>query len=135
MDKEWKKTLFESPTNEFTLNPLGFPLSRTKGAEILGVCFRTWMRWEELAMNIPEYKLQHIQLGNRANQFGVKPPVLPYMVWCCGKVGEIFQNLPHGLSKNWMVQAYIKERQQDFTRDEYQKEQQRFAELVLEETT
>lgn len=132
MDKGWKSTLFQLPQDKFTLNPLGFPVSRTRGSEILGVCFRTWMRWERLAMLIPEYKLQHKRLEKKAAELGIIPPVIPYMVWCVGKIGEIFDGLPHGLAKKWMVEEFVKSQQEQFTRQAYLDEQTRFAERLLE---
>ena len=83
-------------------------------------------------MLIPEYQLQHIRLNKKALELGIVPPIIPYMVWCVGKIGEIFENLPHGLSKKWMVEEYIKNQQEQFTRQAYLNEQERYASMALE---
>ncbi len=83
-------------------------------------------------MLIPEYKLQHIKLKKKSEEFGIVPPIVPYMVWCVGRIGEIFKNLPHGLAKKWMAQEYIKNQQEAFTRAAYLDEQAKFTERLLE---
>ncbi|MBD2771129.1 hypothetical protein [Iningainema tapete] len=85
-------------------------------------------------MLIPEYKLQHIQLKKRAEEAGAVAPIVPYQVWCCGRIGEIFDLLPHGLSKKWMVQEYLKANFEEFTREAYREEQERFTSLIMEAT-
>ncbi|MDJ0678203.1 MAG: hypothetical protein QNJ36_22935 [Calothrix sp. MO_167.B42] len=133
MFKEWRNKLFESPNQEFDLHPLGFPLSLAEGTRILGICYRTWKRWETLAMTIPEYKLQHILMQKRASCFNSTPPIVPYQVWVIGKIGEIYDGLPHGIKKKWMAQEYVNAKKQELTRESYRKEQERFASYTLEE--
>ena len=134
--KEWRKNLFESESGESVesaLNHLGFPLSRNQGIQILGICYRTWQRWEDLAFTIPEYKLQQIKMQKGAGA-NTRIPIAPYQVWVVGKIGEIYCKLPHGTTKRWIAEVYLKARQDEFTRDAYQKDQQRYHSLALETT-
>lgn len=132
MIEQWRNQLFESQNHyEFALNPLGFPLSIAKGTRILGITYRTWKRWEELALLVPEYKLQQIQLQKRASDAKSTSPIVPYMVWVVGKVGEIYDSLPNGMTKRWMAEEWVKANRQDFTREAYQQEQARFTSMAL----
>jgi hypothetical protein len=130
MNQEWRNELFR-PNEESDPNSLGFPLSKAKGIRILKVSYRTWKRWEELAMTIPEYKLQHIQLNKRAEVAGAIAPIVPYQVWVVGKIGEIYSKLPDGLPKKWMAQEYLSSKKDEFTREVYQQEQSRHISLFL----
>ncbi|MEW6496898.1 MAG: hypothetical protein AB1589_30910 [Cyanobacteriota bacterium] len=131
MKKDWRSSLFKPPQDQFSLNSLGFPLSQTKGSQMLGICPRTWRRWESIAVSIPEYKLQQIKLKKIADAAGAIAPIVPYQVWVVGKIGEIFENLPHGLAKKWMAQEYINGKKEEFTREAYQKELTQFLSLAL----
>ncbi|MEA5574068.1 hypothetical protein [Calothrix sp. UHCC 0171] len=141
MIKEWRNQLFHiinpeiniSTSLDVNLHPLGFPLSLAEGTRILGICYRTWKRWETLAIAIPEYKLQQIQMLNRASSFNATPPIVPYQVWVVGKIGEIYQELPHGMGKKWMAQEYLNAKKSEFTREEYRREQERLVSNVLNE--
>jgi hypothetical protein len=135
MIKEWRNQLFHiinpqiniSTSLDVNLHPLGFPLSLAEGTRILGICYRTWKRWETLAATIPEYKLQQIQMLKRASSFNATPPIVPYQVWVVGKIGEIYNGLPNGIQKKWMAQEYLNAKKSEFTREEYRQEQERFA--------
>lgn len=131
MKKDWRSSLFKTPQDQFSLNSLGFPLSQTRGSQILGICPRTWRRWESIAVSIPEYKLQQIKLKKLADAAGAIAPIVPYQVWVVGKIGEVFEELPHGLTKKWLAQEYINGKKEEFTRESYQQEQERYTTLVL----
>jgi hypothetical protein len=133
MIKEWRNQLFHIINPEINLHPLGFPLSLAEGTRILGICYRTWKRWETLATTIPEYKLQQMQMFKRASSFNAISPIVPYQVWVIGKIGEIYQELPHGMEKNWMAQEYLNAKKSEFTREEYRREQERFVSNILNE--
>lgn len=131
MKKDWRSSLFQPHQDEFLLSPLGFPLSQSRGSRILGVCPRTWRRWESIAVSIPEYKLQQIQMKKLAEAAGEIAPIVPYQVWVVGKIGEVFGGLPHGLSKKWIAQSYVNGRKEEFTRVAYQEEQERYTTMAL----
>lgn len=131
MREEWKSELFK-PDSDKTPKQLGFPMSTAHGRRILGICHETWKRWEELALTIPEYKLQQIKLNKMASARGAIAPIVPYQVWVVGKIGEIFQELPHGLPKRWMAQEYLNAKKNEFTREAYQQEQELFTSKILE---
>lgn len=131
MNKEWRNELFESNSGKTQLNSLGFPLSRSKAMRILDIVYRTWLRWEKVAMTIPEYKLQHTQLKNRTEIYGGKPPVTPYQTWVIGKIGEIYTELPDGVRVEWMAKEYIEAQKDQFTRKAYEEEQSRYTSMAL----
>ncbi len=124
--QEWKSKLFESPNPELELNLLGLPLSIAEGTRILGICYRTWKRWNELAMDVPEYKQQHIQMLSIVSNASANPPILRYQVWVIGKIGEIYSQLPNGIPKKWIAQEYLRTKVDEFTQEQYQKEQSNF---------
>lgn len=124
----WREELFNPKT---AITQLAFPLSSAHAAKILGVCFRTIKRWDDAASIIPEYKLSRVQMKKRSEEWGGKTPMSPYQVWVMGKVGEIYSGLPNGYPKKSMTQTCIKAKASEYTREEYAKEQQRFAELAL----
>lgn len=133
MNEVWRKDLFESKNcNDFSLNPLGFPLSQAHGTRILGITYRTWKRWEELALTIPEYKLQHLLMANKASENRAIPAIVPYQVWVVGKIGEIYKSLPKGMAREWMAREWLKVKGDEFTRKAYQDEQERYLSLILE---
>ena len=135
MIKDWRSELFKPHLNELTPNPLGFPMSQSQGQRIIGVCCRTWNRWEQVAFQIPEYKLTQIQLKNLATKRNIPDhqiPIAPYQVWVIGKIGEYFGLLNNGTRKVWIVEESIKTSLDDFTREAYLKEQEKFTKLIEE---
>lgn len=131
MKEAWRNELFDSKTDK-ALKQLGFPMSTAHGRRILGICHETWKRWEELAQSIPEYELQQIQMNKLASAKGTVAPIVPYQVWVMGKIGEIFELLPDGLPKKWMAQEYVNAKKDEFTREAYQQEQERYNSMALE---
>ncbi len=129
--KEWKSKLFESPNPELGLSLLGLPLSIAEGTRILGICYRTWKRWNELAMNVPEYKQQHMQMLEVIAKTDVTPPILRYQVWVIGKIGEIYSQLPNGIPKKWIAQEYLRNKLDDFTEEQYYREQEQFTSKTI----
>ena len=137
MIKDWRNELFKPHLQELTPNPLGFPMSQSQGERIIGVCCRTWNRWETVALQIPEYKLTQIQLRNLAKQRGIPDhqiPIVPYQVWVIGKIGEYFGLLNTGTRKIWIVGEAVKTASANFTREAYMKEQEKFTKLIIEES-
>lgn len=136
MITSWRNELFRPHSQELTPNPLGFPMSQSQGQRIIGVCCRTWNRWEQVALRIPEYKLIQIQVRKLANQKDIPDhqiPVVPYQVWVIGKIGEYFSLLNNGTRKVWIVEEIIKSSFESFTRDVYLKEQERFTKMLIED--
>lgn len=131
MNAGWRKELFESKSPESGLNPLGFPMSIAQGARILDICYRTWKRWSDVAITVPEYKLQQIQMEKKKPYFGVVAPVTCYQVWVVGCVGEVFSELPHGIPKIWLAQTYLDAKKEDFSRAVFQAEVERYLSLAL----
>lgn len=131
MMKEWRKKLFESPKPNLGLNLLGLPLSVAEGTRILGICYRTWKRWNELAMNVPEYKQKHMQMLEVIAKTDVTPPILRYQVWVIGKIGEIYSQLPNGIPKKWIAQEYLRTKLDDFTEEQYHREQEQFTSKTI----
>lgn len=121
--KEWRKRLFEIRPPEFGLNVMGLPLSVAEGTRILGICYRTWKRWNELAMDVPEYKQHYLEMVEKLANVDETPPIIRYQVWVIGKIGEVYSNLPYGITKKWIVQDYLNSNLQEFTLEEYQREQ------------
>jgi hypothetical protein len=138
MIKSWRNELFKPHSQkELTPNPLGFPMSQSQGQRIIGVCCRTWNRWERVALQIPEYKLTQIQLRNLAKQRDIPDrqiPIVPYQVWVIGKIGEYFGLLNNGTRKVWIVEETVKTASANFTREAYMKEQEKFTKLIIEES-
>ncbi|MBW4617227.1 MAG: hypothetical protein KME21_29130 [Desmonostoc vinosum HA7617-LM4] len=126
MMQEWKSRLFSSPNPLLGLNLSELPLSIAEGTRILGICYRTWKRWNELAMDVPEYKQQHMQMLSIVSNASAAPPILRYQVWVIGKIGEIYNQLPNGIPKKWIAQEYLRTKSDDFTQEQYQKEQLNF---------
>lgn len=132
----WRNYLFKPHEQKLTPNPLGFPMSQSQGQRILGICCRTWNRWEKVALQIPEYKLIAIQLKNLAKQKNIpesQVPIVPYQVWVVGKIGEHFSLLNNGTRKIWIVEESIKTSLDSFTREAYLKEQEQFTKFLIEE--
>ncbi|MCC5618461.1 hypothetical protein LC605_25920 [Nostoc sp. CHAB 5836] len=127
MMKEWRNRLFESPNPETGLYLLELPLSVAEGTRILGICYRTWKRWHELAMSVPEYKQHHIEMLEKLSDANSAPPIVRYQVWVTGKIGEIFTLLPHGIAKKWIVQDCLQKTLKEFTIERYQREQSQFT--------
>ena len=137
MIKDWRNKLFKPHSQELTPNPLGFPMSQSQSQRIIGVCCRTWNRWERVALQIPEYKLTQIPLRNLATKKGIPDhqiPIVPYQVWVIGKIGEYFSLLNNGTRKVWIVEENIKTSLDSFTREAYLKEQERFTKMIIEES-
>jgi hypothetical protein len=138
MIKLWRNELFKPHSQkELTPNPLGFPMSQSQGQRMIGVCCRTWIRWERVALQIPEYKLTQIQLRNLAKQRDIPDhqiPIVPYQVWVIGKIGEYFGLLNNGTRKVWIVEEAVKTALANFTREAYLKEQEKFTKLIIEES-
>lgn len=137
MIKDWRNELFKPHLQELTPNPLGFPMSQSQGGRILGVCCRTWIRWEQVALQIPEYKLTQIQLRKLATKRGIPDhqiPVVPYQVWVIGKIGEYFSLLNTGTRKTWIVEETVKTASANFTREAYLKEQEKVTKFIIEES-
>ncbi len=99
MIKEWRKNLFEPSNSKFSFYSMELPISIAEGTRILGICYRTWKRWEELAMNVPEYKQQHMEMKQKALTVNALAPIVRYQVWVMGKIGEVYSELPHGWVK------------------------------------
>jgi hypothetical protein len=138
MIKSWRNELFKPHSQkELTPNPLGFPMSQSQGQRIVGVCCRTWNRWEQVALlQIPEYKLTQIQLKGLAKQRGIPDqaiPIVPYQVWVIGKIGEYFGLLKNGTRKVWIVEENVKRYLDGFTREAYLNEQERFTKKIIED--
>ncbi|MCC5600853.1 hypothetical protein [Nostoc favosum] len=123
MMKEWRNRLFDSQKRETDSHLIELPLSVAEGTRILGICHRTWKRWHELAMSVPEYKQQHIEMVEKISDANSAPPIVRYQVWVTGKIGEIFTNLPHGITKKWIVQDCLQKTLKEFTVEQYQREQ------------
>lgn len=121
---EWREKLLEIPPSEFGLNVMGLPVSAAEGTRILGICYRTWKRWNELALYVPEYKQRYLEMVEKSASVDQTPPITRYQVWVIGKIGEVYSNLPHGITKKWIVQDYLNSNLSDFTLEEYQREQQ-----------
>ena len=137
MIMSWRNELFKPHSQELSPNPLGFPMSQSQGQRIIGVCCRTWNRWERVALQIPEYKLTQIQLKNLATKRSIPDhqiPIVPYQVWVIGKIGEYFGLLSNGTRKVWIVEENIKTSLDNFTRKAYLKEQERFTKMIIEES-
>ncbi|WP_341532103.1 hypothetical protein WKK05_39745 (plasmid) [Nostoc sp. UHCC 0302] len=124
MMKEWRERLFALPPSEFGLNVMGLPVSAAEGTRILGICYRTWKRWSELALYVPEYKQRYVEMVEKLASADETPPITRYQVWVIGKIGEVYSNLPYGITKKWIVQDYLSSNLSDFTLEEYQREQQ-----------
>lgn len=124
MIHEWRERLFALPPSEFGLNVMGLPVSAAEGTRILGICYRTWKRWNELALYVPEYKQRYLEIVEKSAIFDESPPITRYQVWVIGKIGEVYSNLPHGITKKWIVQDYLNSNLSEFTLEEYQREQQ-----------
>jgi hypothetical protein len=136
MIKDWRNQLFKPHSQELTPNPLGFPMSQSQGQRIIGVCCRTWNRWKQVALQIPEYRLIQIQVRNLAKQKDIPDhqiPIVPYQVWVIGKIGEYFSLLNNGTRKVFIVEETIKSSFESFTRDAYLKEQEQFTKMLIED--
>lgn len=137
MINSWRNELFKPHFHhELTPNPLGFPMSQSQGERIIGVCCRTWNRWEQVALLIPEYKLTQIKLKNLGKQRKIPDhqiPIVPYQVWVIGKIGEYFSLLNNGTRKIWIVEEIIKSSFESFTREAYLNEQERFTKKIIED--
>jgi Fe-S cluster biosynthesis and repair protein YggX len=142
MRGNWRSELFK-PNSKLELQKLehlGFPMSIAKGRKILGnICHETWKRWETVAMEIPEYKLIHQRMYNAANRRRknstkkITPPITAYQVWVVGNIGDLYGRYEQGIEKTWLVEQYLAGTKDQFTRDEYQKEQERYSSGLLEE--
>jgi hypothetical protein len=132
MQQEWRSELFKPSLPLEELDYLGFPMSVAKGRRILDICHETWKRWEVVAMEIPEYKLLQIQMQKQANPYGKSAPITPYQAWVVGKIGDLYQKMPQGIAKEWLVKKYIAGKKEEFTRAAYQEEQERYTTMVLE---
>ncbi|WP_341531878.1 hypothetical protein WKK05_38385 (plasmid) [Nostoc sp. UHCC 0302] len=126
MMKEWRNRLFDSPNPETGLHLIDLPLSVAEGTRILGICYRTWKRWHELAMSVPEYKQQHLEMVEKISDVNSAPPIIRYQIWVTGKIGEIFTLLPHGIAKKVIVQDRLQEALKEFSVEQYQREQSQF---------
>ena len=137
MREGWRNELFKIRLPDFMPNPLGFPMAQAQGQRVLGVCCRTWNRWEKVALKIPEYKLTHVKLKGLAKERSIpinQIPIVPYQVWVIGKIGEYFSLLPNGTRKIWIVEETVKFRASTFTRQAYLAEQERFTSSLIEES-
>jgi hypothetical protein len=131
MQEEWRTKLFRFETVESPLNHLGFPKSIAEGKRILQICHNTWKRWEDVATGIPEYKLLQIKMKNEFSGNRKAPPITPYQIWVVGKIGELYQKMPDGISKQPLVKKYLDAKKEEFTRAAYQDEQARHTSLIL----
>ena len=115
MIKEWRNNLFEPSNSKFSFYSMELPISIAEATRILGICYRTWKRWEELAMNVPEYKQQHMEMKQKALTVNALAPIVRYQVWVMGKIGEVYSELPHGITKKWIAQEYLYAKMENFT--------------------
>ncbi|MBD2302597.1 hypothetical protein H6G80_31315 [Nostoc sp. FACHB-87] len=128
MNQSWREALFNQENTDSALNPLVLPMTNAKSLRILGICYRTWGRWEEVAETIAQYKLAQIQMKNFAEQYSLRAsPILPYQVWVVGKVGEIFDGLAQGTNKLNLAKAIVATNKAQYSRKEFEVEQIRFT--------
>ncbi|RCJ41990.1 hypothetical protein A6770_35470 [Nostoc minutum NIES-26] len=132
MNPAWREELFSQKPTFSGLNPLVLPITNAKMRRILDICYRTWLRWAEVAETIPQYKLAQIQMQKMAKEKRLRAPLIrPYQVWVLGKVGEVFGDLDQGTAKIEIVKSIVEANKSEYTESKFEAEQIRFTQPLI----
>jgi hypothetical protein len=134
MKTKWRQELFHQKPSQSGANLLVLPMSKAKGVKILGICYRTWSRWAEVAQLIPEYRLILLRMKTFSEEKKLRAsPITAYQVWVVGKIGELFEDINQGIDKKSLVEAIVETNKAEYTRSEFEKDHLRFTSNLLGE--